>query len=99
MGSVISSRALCRISSMVSGRSSGKVLAGGEPMTGRSSLDDYDLSQGSFYPPTVIADISTEDSLWQEEIFGPVVVVIRFKVRVLLSRRIVCSLATIGFLD
>lgn len=68
-------------------------------MTGRSSLDGYDLSQGSFYPPTVIADISTEDSLWQEEIFGPVVVVIRFKVRVLLSRRLVCSLATIGFLD
>ena len=50
-------------------------------MMGRSPLDDYDLSQGSFYPPTVIADVSTEDELWQEEIFGPVVVVKRFKAR------------------
>lgn len=81
MGCVISSDALSRISAMVSSRSSGNILAGGERMMGRSPLDDYDLSQGSFYPPTVIADVSTEDELWQEEIFGPVVVVKRFKAR------------------
>ena len=81
MGSVISSDALSRISSVVSSRSSGIILAGGEPMTGRSPLDDYDLSQGSFYPPTVIADVTTEDELWQEEIFGPVVVTKSFKAR------------------
>jgi acyl-CoA reductase-like NAD-dependent aldehyde dehydrogenase len=81
MGSVISSDALARISCVVSSRSSGHVLAGGEPMTGRSPLDNHDLSQGSFYPPTVITDVSTEGDLWQEEIFGPVVVVKRFKVR------------------
>ena len=66
---------------MVSSRSSGNVLVGGERMMGQSPLDDYDLSQGSFYPPTVITDVSTEDDLWQEEIFGPVVVVKQFKVR------------------
>jgi acyl-CoA reductase-like NAD-dependent aldehyde dehydrogenase len=65
---------------MVSERSSGTVLAGGERMAGRSPLDGHDLSQGSFYPPTVIADVSTEDELWREEVFGPVVVVKRFKV-------------------
>ncbi|KAF8591484.1 aldehyde dehydrogenase [Ramaria rubella] len=79
MGSVISSLALSRISTMVSSRSSGTILAGGEKMTGFSSLDGYDLSKGSFYPPTVIEDVATEDDLWQEEIFGPVVVVKRFK--------------------
>lgn len=81
MGSVISSQALSRISSMVSSRSSGTILFGGERMTGKSSLDGYDLSQGNFYSPTVISEISTEDPLWHDEIFGPVVVVKSFKVR------------------
>jgi len=64
---------------MIENRKSGTVLIGGKRMTGLSQLDEHDLSQGYFYPPTVIADIDTEDELWQEEIFGPVVVVKRFK--------------------
>jgi acyl-CoA reductase-like NAD-dependent aldehyde dehydrogenase len=51
-------------------------------MTGFSELDGFDLSKGSFYPPTVIVDVGIEDEIWQEEIFGPVVVVKRFEVRV-----------------
>ena len=46
----------------------------------KSSLDGFDFSKGSFLPPTVIANVHTEDELWQEEIFGPVVVVRRFTV-------------------
>lgn len=65
---------------MVQGRSSGTLLAGGEPLKGLSKLDGFDFSKGSFYPPTVISDISTDDALWKEEIFGPVVVVKRFEV-------------------
>lgn len=80
MGSVISPGALSRMSSMVSSRLSGTVLAGGERMTGRSPLDGYDLSLGSFYPPTVIANVSTDDELWREEVFGPIVVVKKFQV-------------------
>lgn len=58
----------------------GQILAGGKRMTGRSALDQFDFSQGSFFPPTVIENVSTEDDLWREEIFGPVVVVKRFSV-------------------
>ncbi|KAE9410015.1 aldehyde dehydrogenase [Gymnopus androsaceus JB14] len=77
MGSVISLRQLERIEAMVK-RTRGKIIAGGERMTGKSDLDGFDFAGGSFFPPTVIADIEIEDELWQEEIFGPVVVVKRF---------------------
>jgi delta 1-pyrroline-5-carboxylate dehydrogenase len=49
-------------------------------MMGHSPLDGYDLSKGSFYPPTVITDVNLQDELWSEEIFGPVVVVQKFRV-------------------
>jgi delta 1-pyrroline-5-carboxylate dehydrogenase len=49
-------------------------------MEGKSSLDGFDLSKGSFYAPTIIEDVSPEDELWQEEVFGPVVVVKKFSV-------------------
>lgn len=80
MGPVVSSLALARVESMVSNRSSGKLLMGGQRLTGLSPLDGFDLSQGFFYAPTVIEDIHVSDELWQEEIFGPVVVVKKFSV-------------------
>ncbi|KIJ56762.1 hypothetical protein M422DRAFT_22911 [Sphaerobolus stellatus SS14] len=79
MGSVISQHSLNRMNSMIERRKSGNLAIGGQQMTGLSPLDEHDLSQGSFYPPTIITDISTEDELWQKEIFGPVVVVKRFQ--------------------
>jgi acyl-CoA reductase-like NAD-dependent aldehyde dehydrogenase len=82
MGTVISSRHLQRIESMIS-RTTGKVVAGGERMVGKSELDAFDFSKGFFFPPTVISDINLHDELWKEEIFGPVVVVTRFSVRCL----------------
>ena len=81
MGSVISSRHLQRIHSIVVQRSSGKILIGGEPLKERSSLDGFNFARGSFYPPTVITDASLDDALWKEEVFGPVVVLSKFEVR------------------
>ena|SRR6266851_5733293 len=81
MGSVISAHHLERIHSMVAQRNSGTILIGGEPLKGCSSLDDFNFAQGSFYPPTVIADVSLDDALWKEEVFGPVVVLNKFEVR------------------
>ncbi|KAJ3923580.1 aldehyde dehydrogenase domain-containing protein [Lentinula edodes] len=77
MGSVISLRQLERIEAMVE-RTQGRIIEGGKRMSGISDLDGFDFSGGSFFPPTVITDISVEDELWQEEVFGPVVVVKRF---------------------
>ncbi|KAI0638355.1 aldehyde dehydrogenase [Trametes polyzona] len=79
MGTVISLRQLERIEGIVQ-RGVGRILAGGQRMMGTSQLDGYDFAQGAFFPPTVIADVPTEDDLWREEIFGPVVVVKRFSV-------------------
>ncbi|KAF7301913.1 Aldehyde dehydrogenase [Mycena indigotica] len=82
MGTVISERQLSRIQSMIDegleSDSDTILLAGGHRLTGISSLDGFEFSRGSFYPPTVISDISTTSKLWQEEIFGPVVVARRF---------------------
>ncbi|KAI9056512.1 aldehyde dehydrogenase [Trametes sanguinea] len=77
MGSVISLRQLQRIEAIVQ-RGVGTIIAGGKRMTGTSALDGFDFSQGAFFPPTVITDVPTEDDLWREEIFGPVIVVKRF---------------------
>src|ERR1700761_3239611 len=81
MGTIISTHHLQRIHGMVETRSSGTILTGGEPLKDRSSLDGFNFSRGSFYPPTVIADVSLEDDLWKQEIFGPVVVLRKFEVR------------------
>ncbi|KXN89547.1 NAD/NADP-dependent betaine aldehyde dehydrogenase [Leucoagaricus sp. SymC.cos] len=78
MGTVISMNHLKRIEEMVM-HTSGKIILGGGRMTGTSDLDGFDFSSGSFYSPTVIVDIEIEDELWQEEIFGPVVVVRKFQ--------------------
>lgn len=79
MGSIISARSLSRIEKMLQ-RTSGHFVAGGERLRGKSELDQFDFSKGSFFPPTVIVDIPVNDELWEEEIFGPVVVVKKFSV-------------------
>ncbi|KIK78237.1 hypothetical protein PAXRUDRAFT_164558 [Paxillus rubicundulus Ve08.2h10] len=78
MGSVISAKHLERIERMVQGRESGEIITGGERMTTQSALDGFDFSRGSFYPPTVIENVDINDKIWQEEIFGPVVVIKKF---------------------
>ncbi|KAH9983074.1 aldehyde dehydrogenase [Russula compacta] len=79
MGSVVSAHHLQRMHSMVEQRSSGTILMGGEPLSDRSFLDGFNFSRGSFYPPTVITNVSSDDALWKEEVFGPVVVLNKFE--------------------
>lgn len=80
MGSVISEHHLERIHGMVHSRKSGEILIGGERLVGLSTLDGFDFSRGFFYPPTVVAGVDVKDEIWEEEIFGPVVVVKKFAV-------------------
>jgi hypothetical protein len=82
MGSVISLRHLERIEGILRRRGNSNILTGGIRLVGKSALDGFDFSKGSFLAPTVIVDVNVEDELWQEEIFGPVVVVKRFSVSV-----------------
>ena len=85
MGSVISLHHLQRIDDMVkrATNAGSKILAGGERLFGRSEIGDFSFSNGAFYPPTVVADVTIEDEIWKEEVFGPVVVVKRFSVSAL----------------
>jgi len=81
MGAIISLEHLERIDGMVTrAAKTASILAGGGRMVGISKLDGYDFSSGAFYPPTVLTGINVEDEIWQEEVFGPVVVIKRFKV-------------------
>ncbi|EEB97894.1 hypothetical protein MPER_02692, partial [Moniliophthora perniciosa FA553] len=77
MGTVISHKHLNRIEGMIE-RTQGRIVVGGQQMLGNSELDNFDFSSGSFFPPTIITEVEINDLLWQEEIFGPVVVVKRF---------------------
>ena len=71
MGTVINEKAIERIEAMLQSDSKAKILAGGKRLTGKSALDQYEFSRGSFFPPTVVTNVSTQSALWREEVFGP----------------------------
>jgi succinate-semialdehyde dehydrogenase/glutarate-semialdehyde dehydrogenase len=54
----------------------GRVLVGGDPDEVPTKADAK-LSQGNFYPPTIIVDVPPDAPIAQEEIFGPVATVFR----------------------
>ena len=49
-----------------------RLICGGEPYT------EPELSRGSFVPPTIFADVTTDMTIFREEIFGPVACVTPF---------------------
>jgi aldehyde dehydrogenase (NAD+)/betaine-aldehyde dehydrogenase len=71
MGSLISAAHRDKVHSFVEGARAEKaeVVTGGEPGDGG----------GAFYPPTVIAGVTNDSLVAQEEIFGPVVTIIPFE--------------------
>jgi aldehyde dehydrogenase (NAD+)/betaine-aldehyde dehydrogenase len=71
VGSLISPEHRDRVHGYVeTGRGEGaEVTTGGEPADGK----------GAFYPPTVLAGVSPEMTVAQEEIFGPVVTISAFE--------------------
>ena len=74
LGPVISSGAVDRIMGMISrarDESNGTLLAGGEREGG-------DLAGGYFIKPTVFGDVDNSSYIAQNEVFGPVLSVIRF---------------------
>jgi aldehyde dehydrogenase (NAD+) len=59
-------------------KEAGKPLCGGERLTGKGPNGE-DLSKGYFFSPAVFADVSNDMRLAQEEVFGPVLAIIRAK--------------------
>jgi len=75
MGPVVNRAALIRIEDYVSEAkrlNSGRLLLGGNRMGG-------DFADGFFFEPTVFADVEPTSRIAQQEIFGPILSVMRFK--------------------
>jgi aldehyde dehydrogenase (NAD+) len=73
MGPVISQSAVDRIMVYIEdGKKSSRLVTGGERLGG-------DLGDGYFIAPTVFADVDNASRIAQEEIFGPVLVVMPFE--------------------
>ncbi len=75
MGSQVSEQQMARILWYVdlASQEGLNVLTGGKRLTGGA------LGRGSFIAPTIITDVSNDMSVAQEEIFGPVLVVMPFE--------------------
>lgn len=75
MGSQVSEQQMARILGYVdlASQEGLNVLTGGKRLTGGA------LGRGSFIAPTIITDVSNDMSVAQEEIFGPVLVVMPFE--------------------
>lgn len=75
MGSIISENQLNQVLDCVeAGKKEGARL-----VTGGTRITDGELAKGSFLRPTIFADVDNSMSIAQEEIFGPVVCVLKFK--------------------
>src|SRR3546814_544863 len=70
LGPIISPRQLARIDSMVQAA----IASGARVVTGGSIID----GPGNFFAPTILTDVQNSSAIVQEEIFGPVHVVLPF---------------------
>ncbi|MBW3671975.1 MAG: aldehyde dehydrogenase family protein, partial [Acidobacteria bacterium] len=77
MGPVVSASQLKTVEKYVEiGTEEGATLvSGGKSITGER--DGFDYSKGHFHEPTVLADVTRDMRVAQEEIFGPVTAVIK----------------------
>ena len=55
------------------------IQEGAKVVTGGCSLEDGRLANGAFMKPTILANVTNDMRVAQEEIFGPVVCIIKFK--------------------
>lgn len=86
MGPMISLKQLSNAEKLVEEAMTGgfaKALCGGERLSGKSSSDGTEFSEGFYYPPTILVSVSensiTKARLWHQEAFAPIIVVAGFK--------------------
>jgi acyl-CoA reductase-like NAD-dependent aldehyde dehydrogenase len=76
-----------QMGAQINGRQTEKILArvedakreGARVVTGGARLAEGPLENGCFLTPTILADVNNDMAVAQEEIFGPVVTVIKFR--------------------
>ncbi|KAG8750577.1 hypothetical protein FRC11_010279 [Ceratobasidium sp. 423] len=80
MGPLISSSALARAESAIANLPAhARILHGGKRLVYPSQLDSFPLSNGNFFSPTLVGNVQPTDTLWTEEVFGPVVALAKFQ--------------------
>ncbi|MGW5382550.1 aldehyde dehydrogenase family protein [Nocardia sp. NPDC003963] len=72
IGPLISRKQQTRVATMVAGLTEGEILCGGTTPT------DGPMTEGAYYPPTLIDGVDPAATIAQEEIFGPVLTVNTF---------------------
>ncbi|NKY59092.1 aldehyde dehydrogenase family protein [Nocardia flavorosea] len=72
LGPLISRKQQTRVAGMVNGLTRGEILCGGAVPTGN------ELTEGCYFPPTLIDGVDPAAAIAQEEIFGPVLTVNTF---------------------
>jgi betaine-aldehyde dehydrogenase len=55
-----------------------RAVAAGATVVCGGAIPDGPLAQGSYYPPTLVVDAAQDSEIVQEELFGPVLVVLPF---------------------
>jgi len=55
------------------------IAEGARVITGAKPYTEPELAKGNFVPPTIFADVTPEMTIFQEEIFGPVLCVTPFE--------------------
>ncbi|WNX85484.1 aldehyde dehydrogenase family protein [Agathobaculum sp. NTUH-O15-33] len=75
MGSLISPEHLDTVHGFVERA----VAAGGKLRCGGAPLTQAPYEKGSYYPPTILENITPDMELFQEEVFGPVLAVTRYQ--------------------
>lgn len=74
LGPLISDQHLSRVAEMVALG----VKHGARVVTGGAVLTEGACAKGSFYAPTVLRDVTPDNPVAQEEIFGPVISVLKY---------------------
>ncbi|MFN7181420.1 MAG: NAD-dependent succinate-semialdehyde dehydrogenase [Planctomycetota bacterium] len=72
IGPLINEQAICKVEELINDalRSGAKLVLGGKSL--KEKLGGY------FFEPTLLVDVTPDMKIWNEEIFGPVVIVRRF---------------------
>lgn len=76
LGPLVSRKQFERVTGFLERLDSGEILTGGAApeAISTSGTDGSAGTEGAFFAPTIVADVEAGSEIWQEEVFGPVVV-------------------------
>lgn len=74
LGPLVSQKQFERVSGFLDRLDSGEIITGGAAPEAIGTSGTEGGATGAFFSPTIVADVAADSEIWQEEVFGPVVV-------------------------